>query len=344
MEGSAARGLARTEDGARVAGPAAAQPGKQGRAPGGLLRGFRLSRGDNRVSRRATVALDDSGDNGSMKTQRLAVGVALIGFPLAVQVPFNLLAVRYSYPDILNRTAGEVLTRFHEGGAGMIWTWYAYALCTLGLLFAAALLPEALGQKGGVARVSVIAGVLASVTQLLGLLRWTLVVPFLAERWVAQPEQRPMLELAFEVQHRLFGVMIGEHAGQLFMGLWTATASVLLARAAAPRFVAIAGHVSAALFIAGLGAQLARYVALPAFVTTLPLLAFVAWSLWAIAAGVVLVRGYWPSRSRKPLTNSGIANATIERPTARNTEPMMSPMAPVPSSEQRVEAVHLAPL
>lgn len=226
-----------------------------------------------------------------MKTQRLVAGIALILFPVAVQVPFGLLAARFSYPDILTRDAGEVLTRFQAGGPAMVWTWYAYALCTLGLAVIATLLPRALGQTGPVAQLSTLSGVLASVAQLFGLLRWTMVVPFLAERWVANPEQRPALEVAYEVQHRLFGVMIGEHGGQIFMGAWTALASVLLWRAGAFKAIPLAGFAAAALFIAGLGAQLGRAVPVPDALDHAPLYAFIVWSLWAIGAGLVLVLG-----------------------------------------------------
>ncbi len=226
-----------------------------------------------------------------MNKQRLAVGISLVAFPLAVQVPFNLLAVRYSYPDILTRDAGEVLTRFHEGGSGMVWTWFAYALCTLGLAFIATALPQVLGQTGLVGRLSATAGVVASVAQLLGLLRWSMVVPFLADRWVAHPEQRAALEIAYEVQHRLFGVMLGEHVGQLFMGVWTALVSVLLVRTGAPKWVAGVGFVASALFVSGMGAQLARAVPMPGALLLFPMLAFIVWSLWAIATGVVVARG-----------------------------------------------------
>lgn len=223
-----------------------------------------------------------------MNRQRLAAGLALVAFPLVVQIPFNLLVVKFSYPDILLRTPDEVLTRFHAGGSEMVLTWYAYALCTLGLAFVAAMLPGVLGQKGAVARLSVISGVVASVAQLLGLLRWSMVVPFIASRWVEHPEQRPALEVAYEVQHRLFGVMLGEHVGQLGMGVWTVLVSVMLLRVAAPKVIAATGFVAGALFILGMGAQLGRAVPVPSVVLTFPLLAFVAWSVWALAAGVTI--------------------------------------------------------
>jgi hypothetical protein len=118
-----------------------------------------------------------------MKRQRLA----LIAFPLAVQVPFSILIARYSYPDILLRGAGE-------------------------------------------------------------------------------------------------------HVGQLFMGVWTALASALLLRALGSRLLAVAGFLASALFLVGLGAGLSRAVPLPAALQQVPMVAFIAWSLWSIAAGVTLLR------------------------------------------------------
>jgi hypothetical protein len=224
-----------------------------------------------------------------MNRQRLAVGLSLIAFPLAVQVPFTLLVERFSYPDILLRPADEVLTRFHAGGNAMVWTWYAYALCTLGLAFIATLLPDALEQKGAVARASVVSGVIAAIAQLLGLLRWTLVIPFLATRWVEHADQHQALEVAYEVQHRLFGVLLGEHVGPLFMATWTALVSVMIVKTNGSRAIAGAGFVSAVLFLGGLGSGLSRAVPMPALVQPLPMLAFIVWSVWAVATGALLV-------------------------------------------------------
>jgi hypothetical protein len=238
---------------------------------------------------------------------RGAVGAALVLFPLAVQLPFGWLAAHYDYPAILERPASEVLERFAAGGAPMILAWYTYALCTLGLGFVAVALPEALGQRGALGRAITVTGVIASLVQLVGLLRWTMVVPFLAERWVQAPAERPTLALAYEVQHRLFGVMLGEHVGQLAMGTFTfLIALALRARRGlalalrARRGLAFAGAVAGSLFVLGTSAQLARALPLPAFVHQGPLVAFVAWSVWAVATGVFLVRSAHPRRERQP--------------------------------------------
>lgn len=109
--------------------------------------------------------------------------------------------------------------------------------------------------------------------------------------------------------------MIGEHVGQLFMGVWTVLVSVLLVRTHAPKPVSAAGFLSGALFLLGLGAGLARSVPMPAFVQTLPLLAFIAWSLWAIATGLTLARG-WFSTTMLTSSDSPTSGA-VAAPSAR---------------------------
>lgn len=46
---------------------------------------------------------------------------------------------------------------------------------------------------------------------------------------------------------------------------------------------------SSVLFIGGLGSGVSRAVPMPAFVQPLPMIAFIAWSVWALATGVLLV-------------------------------------------------------
>lgn len=214
-------------------------------------------------------------------TNRSAVvaGLALTLTPLILQVPFGLLAAKYDYPDILLRDAGEVLTRFHDAGPSMIWTWWAYAMCTVGLLIAAIKMPNA-------STFSRTTGTIAAFAQLLGLLRWVFVVPFLADAWVANTVGHGTLTVIFEAQHRLFGVLLGEHVGQLFMGLWTAS----IAWNQSVKWIRALGLISASTLIIGLGAGLARVVPMPGVVAHAPLIGFLLWVIWAVATGIVLLR------------------------------------------------------
>ncbi len=225
-----------------------------------------------------------------MTSPRLLLGWSMVLFPLAVQVPFTLLTLHFSYPDILLRPVAEVLTRFHAGGAPLVGTWYVYALCTPGLAVVAVLLPQVLEARGAAARLSVVAGVVAALAQFLGLLRWVFVVPVLASQWVTDPASRDAVAVAYEVQHRLFGALVGEHVGQFAMGAWTLLAAALLAQAGRPRWVVALGAVAGALFVLGLGAGLARVLPVPAWLQQVPLVAFVVWSVWCVATGVLTLR------------------------------------------------------
>ncbi|MFT3712947.1 MAG: DUF4386 family protein [Archangium sp.] len=233
----------------------------------------------------------------------LAAGLSLAVTPLVLQVPFGLLAAKYDYPDILLRDAGEVLTRFHDAGPGMVWTWWFYALCTLGLFVAALTVPDALGMTGSAKKFSTATGLVASFAQLLGLLRWVFVVPYLAQAWVEHAADQQTLRVVFETQHRLFGVLLGEHVGQLFMALWTASVALHLAN----KVLRGLGLLSAATLLLGLGAGLARAVPMPALVTHAPLIGFLAWVIWAVATGVVLLRTQLNTAAAQPLVAAGQA-------------------------------------
>ncbi|MCY1016392.1 DUF4386 domain-containing protein [Pyxidicoccus sp. MSG2] len=231
-----------------------------------------------------------------MRAERF-VGWVMLLFPLAVNVPFGLLATRFDYPDVLRQPAAHVLTRFAEGGTSLVWTWYAYALLVVPYLAAVALLPRVLKAEDTarpLLRVATVLGVLSCAVQLLGLLRWTFVVPALASAYVAPGTDEAMrraLEVAFTLQHQLFGVMLGEHVGQLFLAGWTAGTCVAWVREGRGRWVAGLGVASALLFIVGLVDGLATVLPLsPGPLAQAPVVAFGLWCLWSLTMGVQLLR------------------------------------------------------
>lgn len=223
-------------------------------------------------------------------SHRLAVGLALAAFPLLIQIPFALLAARFDYPDILRRPAAEVLERFVAGGARLVLTWYAYALCVVPFLATVIALPGTLAAGPTRSRLLLAFGSISAVTQLLGLLRWTLVVPALARSYVAPGQSeaaRAALAVAFETQHRLFGILLGEHVGQMTLAIWTLL--VAGTQSGVRRWL---GTAAAGLFLVGLGDGLATVLDIPAagVITRLPLIAFVTWTLWAVQSGIALAR------------------------------------------------------
>jgi Domain of unknown function (DUF4386) len=222
-------------------------------------------------------------------------GVALIAIPLAFNAVFALLAARFEYPDILRQPTSAVLERFREGGTGLVLLWWSFALIAVLLAPLAVLLSRAIADADGtLLAVATTAGVLASVVQFLGLVRWPFLVPYLA-RVDAEPEASPArreaVDIVFQSFNRYLGVAVGEHLGYLLTGAWTALSGVAFTQTTqVPSWLGVVGIVvGAALMTCSLefvgdfertGWKLAE---------RLTPIAYVLWSFWLIATGVALI-------------------------------------------------------
>jgi hypothetical protein len=143
-----------------------------------------------------------------------------------------------------------------------------------------------------------VVGVVAALVQAVGLARWPFAVPELARRYVAADgaggeATRRSVEVVFAVLHRYLGVGIGEHLGYLATGLWTMlVAASILQGTVLPGWLAIASLVIGVALLVGTlefvgpnepeGWELAG--------TVVPI-AYIAWSIWLVAIGVLLLVG-----------------------------------------------------
>jgi len=140
----------------------------------------------------------------------ILTGILLIALPIAFNVAFAALAARFEYPDILRRGTGEVLERFRAGGSSLVLLWWAFAMTAVLLAPTAALLSASLeGADPALLSTATVVGVLAGVTQFLGLMRWPFLVPFLA--WAdgepdATPARREAIDVVFQSFHRYLGL------------------------------------------------------------------------------------------------------------------------------------------
>jgi len=108
-------------------------------------------------------------------------GLLLIALPVAFNAAFGKLAARFDYPDVLRRPTGEVLAAFRAGGSLLVLLCWAFALTALALAPAVVLLSSAAADADGtLLAVATVIGVLASLVQVLGLVRWPLLAPYLA--------------------------------------------------------------------------------------------------------------------------------------------------------------------
>jgi hypothetical protein len=219
--------------------------------------------------------------------------VLLFAAPVWFNVTFALLAKRFAYPDILRRPTEEILERFRVGGPSLILVWWAFMLSGLLMVGAVVLLSQALGS-GPILAVATVAGVLAGLVQVLGLLRWVYLVPSLARDYV-DPEatrfQREMALTIFRAFHQYLGVGVGEHLGYLLTGLWSLLVGIAIAIGdTLPGWIGWLGIlIGAGLMIASaefLGPHEERGWAMAG--RAIPLL-YVAWSVWLVALGIALL-------------------------------------------------------
>ena len=226
----------------------------------------------------------------------LVTGVLLIVVPIAFNAAFFELGRAFDYPDILRREPDEILRRFAAGGPGLLLRWQLLLWSALALLPVVALLPVALGAPPELAWLSIVRGVSAALVQALGLVRWPFAVPELARRYLAADgagadAERRQVTIVFLTLHRLFGVGIGEHLGYLLTGAWTlAVSGMILATSVLPSWLGILGILIGIALLVGtlefVGKNEEHGWALAG--TIVPI-AYIAWSLWLIVQGVLLI-------------------------------------------------------
>lgn len=200
----------------------------------------------------------------------------LIAGAVVVNVAFLGLGNAFDYPEVLNQPPVDVLVRFHQNAVVI------GALFLLLAVGAALLAPIAIGVsrlgEGPAMRASRIVGVTAAVVQVVGLLRWPLVVPFLASGspgpWAAQ---------TFDTLNLVLGTIIGETIGYALTAVWTLLVCIGLSRGVLGQVLGVVGVVAAALIATGTVEPFVPMAGLANFV------GYLVWSAWLVAFAVVLL-------------------------------------------------------
>jgi hypothetical protein len=228
---------------------------------------------------------------------RRVTGWLLVIGAVAFAVAATILSSTFDWPDILREPPDVVLPAFVDGGASLVWTWFATAWTYAILLVPILLLPAALGRRDDpVLRAATFVGAASVLLALIGFLRWVFVVPALADSYTAgDPTAKAAVAAAWMAQHQFGGALLGEHLGQLLAIAWSITISVLVLRSGMLwRWIGWAGLVASVLYLFNQGDILAT--AVPGF-PVFDLAGFLGstlWALWVIALGVAVLRA--PSR------------------------------------------------
>ena len=232
-----------------------------------------------------------------------AAGLALAAFAIAANGPYAALIALFDYDDVLRRPAGEVLTAFRAGGAALVAAWWGFALAALGFTAAVGLLGEAFRPGlAAIPRWVTAFGLASGFIQCAALLRWTFVVPGLAESYAAAAPDSPAratAEAIYLTLNAYAGAGLGEHLGQMLLAVWTAGVALSLRRlGGAAGGIALAGLTTVPLWLIGQSEMLAPVLPGLPVVEAAPL-AFMSWQLWLAALGIALaLRGRAALRPR----------------------------------------------
>jgi hypothetical protein len=209
---------------------------------------------------------------------RLVTGGLLIAGALAVNVAFAGLGAAFDYPDVLDKPARQVLTTF---GDNQVVIGALFMLLAAG---AALLAPISIriGRlcESPALRASVPIGIAAAAVQVIGLLRWPLLVPGLADT-----AADPATATTFTTLNLVLGTLIGETLGYALTAAWTVLVVVgMRGSRLMPRSLSAAGIASAAMIVVGVAEPLVPAVGLINFA------GYIVWSIWLIAFAIALVR------------------------------------------------------
>lgn len=216
------------------------------------------------------------------------IGWALVLGAVLVLIPYSILTVIFEYPDILRQAPGPVLRRFHAGGPGLIAVWWAFAATGVPLLYAYVRLGQYLETRHPLVRWATTLGVLSGLVQIIGLLRWTFVVPVLARTYVESTDAatRAAAEVVFQAIHQFGGVVLGEHVGQLAtIGWLVLMARIFGALGLVPAWVVRFGYLAAGVYLLAQGDLFATVV--PGFPVwdLAGLLGSTLWLVWLVLVG-----------------------------------------------------------
>jgi len=235
-------------------------------------------------------------------SRKVTASLLILAAVLA-NVGFTALGSIFNYPDVLDEPAGAVLAGFrdHEGA---VRAWF-----TVLALSAALLAPIAVGvgrlSTARAMRFAVPVGIAAAVVQVVGLLRWPLLVPgYAADAASADAAVAAAARDSFTTASDILGTAIGETLGYALSAAWTLLVIAALGRRYAGRWFQVLGGVAAALVAVGVLSPLELPV-----VDTANFFGYVLWSVWLIALAVGIVRGErrataaGPSPSRAAVTS-----------------------------------------
>ena len=227
-----------------------------------------------------------------MKIEK-TIGALLLAGAIGVLIPYTILTIIFEYPAILRQDTAIILTKFHEGGSRLILTWFAFAITGLPLLPAYILIGKKLEYKSNLVRIATTMGVIGLIVQMIGLLRWTFVIPVLSNEFVTATDSatKAAAIVSFKTIHQFAGVILGEHLGQLFTIIWTVLISAAFAELKlVSRWICWLGYISSFIYLLAQAELFATVIpGLPVWSMS-GFIGSTLWLIWLIIVGIKFLK------------------------------------------------------
>lgn len=221
---------------------------------------------------------------------RKLTATLLVAAAVLTNVAFTALGSVFNYPDVLKEPAQDVLASFRASQAAVS-AWFGVLALSAALFAPIAVGVGRLSSRPAM-RLAVPVGIGAALVQMIGLLRWPLLVPgYASDAAGADPAVAAAARDSFVTAHRILGTIVGETCGYLLTAAWTLLVLVAVGRVLAGRWFTALGAVAAVLILAGVLSPLDL-----AAIDTANFAGYVLWSVWLVAFAVLLVRR--PGRDR----------------------------------------------
>jgi hypothetical protein len=214
--------------------------------------------------------------------RKLTASLLILAAVLAT-AGFTALGSIFNYPDVLDEPAGEVLAAFRDSQTAVS-AWFLVLAIAAGLLAPIAIGVGRLSSHKAM-RIAVPIGVTAAIVQVVGLLRWPILVPgYASDAGSSSLAAAHDARDTFTTVSDVLGTGLGETIGYLLTATWTVLVVVALGRRYAGRWFQVLGVTSAVLVFAGVFSPLDL-----SGVDTANFFGYVLWSAWLVAFGVVVL-------------------------------------------------------
>ena len=214
--------------------------------------------------------------------RKLTASLLILAAVLAT-AGFTALGSIFNYPDVLDEPAGKVLAAFRDSQTAVS-AWFLVLALAAGLLAPIAIGVGRLSSRKAM-RIAVPIGVTAAIVQVVGLLRWPILVPgYASDAGSSNLAVAHDARDTFTTVSDVLGTGLGETIGYLLTATWTVLVVVALGRRYAGRWFQVLGVTSAVLVFAGVFSPLDL-----SGVDTANFFGYVLWSAWLVAFGVVVL-------------------------------------------------------